>query len=79
MSAGSDHMAIGAYESAMCEPTAWERWIDDVESLLGHSADGDEVTDGYSLDGFYEMWKHGLQPAAAAATAGEGTRIEAQP
>ena len=49
-----DHAAIWAHESAACEPTAWERWINEVESLLGHGADGDQSTDGYSLDGFYE-------------------------
>lgn len=64
-------MTIGAYESAMCEPTAWEHWIGEVETVLGHDADGDQSTDGYSLDAFYEMWKGGLQPAAAAATVSE--------
>jgi hypothetical protein len=62
-----DHAAIWAYESAACEPTAWERWINEVESLLGHGADGDQSTDGYSLDGFYEMWERGLTPAAAVS------------
>jgi hypothetical protein len=61
-----DHAAIWAYESAACEPTAWERWINEVESLLGHGADCDQSTDGYSLDGFYEMWERRLTPAAAA-------------
>lgn len=60
------HMALGLAESAACEPTAWERWIDDVEHLLGHSPDGDRDADGYSLDGFYEQWKAGM-PAVVAA------------
>ncbi len=67
MSAGSDHADRWAYESAACEPTEWDRWIDAVEAILGHSADGDEDTDGYSLDGFYDTYKQGLTPAAAAA------------
>lgn len=69
MSAGSDHIAIGEYESAICEPTGWDHWIDDVERLLGHSADGDHSTDGYSMDSFHEMWRSGLTAAAAAHTA----------
>lgn len=68
MSAGSDHMTIGTYESVMCEPTAWEHWIDEVERLLGHSADGDHAEDGYSMDGFYEMYSAGTTPVAAAHT-----------
>ena len=67
MSAGSDHADRWAYESAACEPTEWDRWIDAVEAILGHSADGDEDADGYSLDGFYDTYKQGLTPAAAAA------------
>lgn len=67
MSAGSDHIDRWAYESAACEPTAWEHWINAVEAILGHSADGDGEADGYSLDDFYDSWKHGMTPAQAAA------------
>ncbi len=67
MSAGTDHADIWAYESAACEPAEWERWIDAVESILGHSADGDSAADGYSLDEFYDTWKQGVSPDAAAA------------
>ena len=67
MSAGTDHADIWAYESAACEPTAWEGWIGAVERILGHSADGDGDADGYSMDEFYEKWKQGFSPAAAAA------------
>lgn len=66
MSAGSDHIDRWAYETAACEPTEWERWINAVEAILGHSADGDSNTDGYSLDEFYDSWKHGLSPETAA-------------
>lgn len=67
MSAGSDHLDRWAYESDACEPTDWERWINAVEAILGYSADGDSDTDGYSLDEFYDSWKQGLSPEAAAA------------
>ncbi|GAB7065898.1 hypothetical protein [Mycolicibacterium hodleri] len=67
MSTGTDHADIWAFELASCEPTEWERWIDAVESILGHSADGDGEADGYSLDEFYDTWKQGLSPDAVAA------------
>jgi hypothetical protein len=28
----------------------WLKWIDAVEKFVGHSMDGDQKTDGYSLD-----------------------------
>lgn len=68
MTTGSDHLDLWAYESAACEPTEWEHWINAVEAILGHSADGDGNTDGYSLDDFYDQWKQGLSPVAATAT-----------
>lgn len=67
MSAGSDHVDLCAYESAACEPTAWEHWINAVEAILGHSADGDGAADGYSLDEFYDRWNQGWSPDVAAA------------
>ena len=30
--------------------TGWLKWIDAVETFLGHSLDGDQEVDGYSLD-----------------------------
>lgn len=62
-----EHAALWATESAACEPTEWERWVDELETQMGHSADGDQEGDGYSLDGFYSQWKAGLTPTAAAA------------
>jgi hypothetical protein len=31
---GDDHLALGLAESAACEPTGWERWIDEVEAFM---------------------------------------------
>lgn len=62
-----EHAALWATESAACEPTEWERWVDELETQMGHSADGDQESDGYSLDGFYSQWKARLTPTAAAA------------
>lgn len=67
----SDHLAIWAadnYESASTR--AWLDWIDRVEKLLGHDSDGDQSEDGYSLDGFLELYKRGLHPAEAISVIG---------
>ena len=65
------HLALGLAESAACAPTAWERWIDDVEILLGHDADGNQDTDGYSLDAFVMLWESGRPPTQAIAEVGQ--------
>ena len=44
---------------------AWLAWIDRVEELLGHSADGDLGEDGYSMDTFWGMFQRGLSPEMA--------------
>ncbi|MCV7256939.1 hypothetical protein H7J86_32670 [Mycobacterium hackensackense] len=72
-----DHAALWAAESAACEPTAWERWVDELEAHLGHSADGDQNTDGYSMDHFYAQWKSGMTAAAAAASVTRRGDVEA--
>lgn len=59
------HMELHRSETAALEPTAWEHWIEQVEALLGHSADGDEREDGYSIDSFYSFWEFGRTPAEA--------------
>jgi hypothetical protein len=45
----------------------WLAWIRQAETLVGHSLDGDEDEDGYSMDGAYAAWEHGETPAAYAA------------
>lgn len=72
-----DHAAVWAAESAACDPTPWDRWVDELEAQLGHSADGDENTDGYSMDGFYAQWKSGMTATAAAASATHRRDVEA--
>ncbi|MFC0313662.1 hypothetical protein ACFQNE_02635 [Gordonia phosphorivorans] len=67
---GSDHLAGWAAESAACDPTDFDKWIDKVELLLGVSVDGDDETDGFSLDGFNDMWEAGRTPEQAVAAAG---------
>ena len=67
------HMAIWQAEQAVPEHEArWLMWIEEVEKLLGHDADGDQSTDGYSMDGFYDMFKTGM----SAVSAVESLRVE---
>ena len=40
----------------------WLRWINVAEKIAGHSLDGDQDTDGYSLDGAYDAFEAGLFP-----------------
>lgn len=42
---------------------AWLRWTEAVERLLGHSLDGDQQRDGYSLDYAYDAFDAGDTPA----------------
>lgn len=41
---------------------AWLAWVKKVEKLLGHSLDGDQETDGYSMDFAYDEFENGLTP-----------------
>ena len=40
----------------------WLAWIDEAEALFGHSLDGDQALDGYSLDYAYDAYRDGLTP-----------------
>ncbi len=40
----------------------WIGWINEAEKLAGHSLDGDQEEDGYSLDGCYDAFKRGFTP-----------------
>lgn len=57
-----DRLTLSYYEGEAVKPTAWEQWISSVEKLLGHSADGDQRVDQYSLDGFYQLYLEGSTP-----------------
>lgn len=62
----NDHADRYAAETAALVPTAWERWIDRVEELLGHTVDGDVNLDGFSVDTFADMFAAGLSAKVAA-------------
>lgn len=59
------HMAGEAYESPA--EKAWLAWCARVERLLGHSLDGDQARDGYSLDYASDEFSNGLTPAQYVA------------
>ncbi len=58
-----NHLEFAAQESEACEPTEFERWALVAERLAGHSLDGNQYEDGYSLDGAVKAWKAGQSPA----------------
>lgn len=61
-----NHLEFAASESAALKPTDAERWLETVECFVGHSLDGDQQRDGYSIDGCYELWEQGMTPLQAA-------------
>lgn len=54
-------MAGESYEPT--EIPRWLAWSARVEKILGHSLDGDQASDGYSLDDAYAAWKRGTTAA----------------
>lgn len=62
----NDHADIYAAEAAALAPTDWEHWIERVETLIGHDADGNIREDGYSLGTFDDMFRAGLSPEVAS-------------
>ncbi len=57
-----NHLEFATHESIQLAPTPAERFFGDVEAILGHSLDGDEERDGYSIDGALEAYRRGLSP-----------------
>lgn len=67
-----DHLYIGALESAAAQPSAWEAFVSRCENLCSAhlspgadgkpSFDGDDETDGYSLDWLHEQFEAGARP-----------------
>ncbi len=48
------------------EDQRWERWTKDVETRLGHDLDGDQETEGYSIDHAFAFYTDGLTGEEAA-------------
>lgn len=65
--ADGNHAATRDGESAAYTPIPWEAWVAEVEQLLGHDVDGDQVVDGYSLGFTHKMFRAGRSTSQAAA------------
>lgn len=57
-----------AAEAAGLDDTAWERWTARAEKILGHSLDGNQELDGYSLDFAFDAFKAGTSAEDYAAS-----------
>ena len=67
-----NHLEVGALESQALQPTAWDQFVVDCTDLcseylhLDHrgvaSFDGDQDTDGYSLDWLYTQFNANRTP-----------------
>lgn len=64
------HQDVWEFEMRESEPTAWERWIDELEFIFGF-VDGDQREDGFSLDGFYQLFEQGYSPDEAVGMIGD--------
>ncbi len=73
MTENDDQLTLANYESISLESSPWETWIAQVEKELGHSADGDQTEDFYSLDGFYQLYIEGSTPSEAVKEVGSIT------
>lgn len=55
-----NHLAFAQAESASIDTdTRWLSWCGRAEDMLGHALDGDQATDGYSLDGAFAAFREG--------------------
>lgn len=61
------HMAFAAAETAALNPSPAERYIAQVEKLVGFLIDGHQITDGYSLDYAVEAFLAGTSAEDHAA------------
>jgi hypothetical protein len=61
-------MEFAQYESDALKDGPFETWAKKVEKILGHDLDGDQQTDGYSLDFALDEFNKGMTPAEYAAT-----------
>lgn len=64
--AQSNHMVFAELESAMLEPNSFDVWLERVELEVGHNLDGDQSTDGFSIDTAFESFRKGFSPTQHA-------------
>lgn len=63
-----DIMEFHEIERAGLRKGKWEFWCEAVEKIVGHDLDGDQESDGYSLDFAGDAFDAGMTPAQYAAT-----------
>ena len=68
------HRALWQSETYVSpQERAWEKWTKQVERLMGHSLDGNQDTDGYSLDYALVLFEEDYTPAEAVTEFRTGT------
>lgn len=74
------HLALWQSESYVSpSERAWERWVKKVERALGHTIDGDQDRDGYSLDFACDFFDNGgtVEEYVAEVIAEKAARVAA--
>lgn len=70
-----DFMEMAKYEfDYALRPSPFEIWAAKVEKIIGHDLDGDQQTDGYSLDFALDRFDAGMSPEQYAAMIRERNR-----
>jgi hypothetical protein len=65
----NDFMELVHYEFCTAlRKSPFEKWADKVEKILGHDLDGDQSTDGYSLDFALVAFQQGQTPKQYVAS-----------
>jgi hypothetical protein len=71
-----NHIEVGHYESwAATHKSPFELWAERVEKLLGHDLDGNQDTDGYSLDYALDQFNSGMSAERYARAVKCGTTL----
>jgi hypothetical protein len=55
-----DIIEFHRYETEALKPSRFEWWAARVEKILGHDLDGDQESDGYSLDVALDFFNAGI-------------------
>ena len=74
-----NHLQFAASESFVSSTERrWLAWVDKVEDMIGHSLDGDQHKDGYSLDYAHEAFLEGASAVEYALTI-RSTSLDQEP
>lgn len=74
-----NHLQFAVSESFVSSTERrWLAWVDKVEDMIGHSLDGDQHKDAYSLDCAHEAFLEGAS-AVEYALAIRSTSLDQEP